>query len=98
MYTVRRTDEFANWLDSLKDRMTRVRLIRRLEKAMKKQSGRREAGWQRRIRDARTLWSRLADVLRNPGELLIVMVGGGTKAKQSADIGKAIRLADLLEG
>ena len=97
MYTIRRTDEFANWLDSLKDRMTRIRLIRRLEKAMKGNLG-----------DVRPVGSgvfemcehfgpgwRMYYVIR--GELLIVMLGGGSKATQSADIGKAIRLADLLE-
>jgi len=40
-------------------------------------------------------WASMYYVTR--GELLIVMLGGGSKATQSADIGKAIRLADLLE-
>ncbi len=33
MYKIQRTEAFASWLDALKDRMTRARLIRRLEKA-----------------------------------------------------------------
>jgi len=33
MFTVLRTDEFAQWLDDLKDSKTRARLLRRLEKA-----------------------------------------------------------------
>jgi putative component of toxin-antitoxin plasmid stabilization module len=33
MYSIKRTDEFAGWLDGLKDRMTRVRLNRRLDRA-----------------------------------------------------------------
>ncbi|WP_240141500.1 type II toxin-antitoxin system RelE/ParE family toxin [Nitrosomonas sp. HPC101] len=33
MYIVKRLDEFDKWLDGLKDRPTRIRLIRRLDKA-----------------------------------------------------------------
>ena len=33
IYIVKRTDEFAAWLNGLKDRQTRIRLGRRLEKA-----------------------------------------------------------------
>jgi putative component of toxin-antitoxin plasmid stabilization module len=35
MYTIQRLPAFANWLDGLKDKRTRARLIRRLEKAEK---------------------------------------------------------------
>jgi putative component of toxin-antitoxin plasmid stabilization module len=31
MYTIKRTEAFAAWLDGLKDRMTRLRLARRLD-------------------------------------------------------------------
>ncbi len=34
MYSIKRTDEFAGWLDGLKDRMTRIRLNRRLDRAL----------------------------------------------------------------
>jgi putative component of toxin-antitoxin plasmid stabilization module len=33
MYTVIETDEFSHWLGGLKDRATRIRLARRLNKA-----------------------------------------------------------------
>jgi putative addiction module killer protein len=33
MYTVIETDEFSHWLGGLKDRTTRIRLARRLNKA-----------------------------------------------------------------
>jgi putative addiction module killer protein len=97
MYTIRRTDEFANWLDSLKDHMTRVRLIRRLEKAMKGNLGdvKPVGNGVFEMREYFGPGWRMYYVTR--GELLIVMLGGGSKATQSADIGKAIRLADLLE-
>ena len=77
--------------------MTRARLIRRLEKVERGLLGdvapvgegvseMREhfgAGW------------RMYFIER--GELLIVMLGGGNKATQSADIAKAIALAQTIE-
>ena len=34
MYKIKRTDEFSNWLDGLKDLVTKQRLVSRLRKAM----------------------------------------------------------------
>lgn len=34
MYKIKRTDEFSNWLDGLKDPITKQRLVVRLRKAM----------------------------------------------------------------
>ena len=34
MFSIKRTDEFSLWLDGLKDRVTRQRLIVRLRKAL----------------------------------------------------------------
>lgn len=97
MYSIKRTDEFADWLDGLKDRITRVRLNRRIDRAMTGNLGdvkpvgdgvfeMREhfgAGW------------RMYYVLR--GDVLIVMLGGGDKSTQSVDIAKAIKLAATYE-
>jgi len=102
MYTVKRTDEFADWLDGLNDRITRVRLNRRIDRAMAGNLGdvkpvgegvfeMREffgAGW-------RMYYVQRGDVLIVM--LLIVMLGGGDKSTQSADIAKAIKLAANLE-
>jgi len=35
MYTLKRTSQFDVWIDSLRDRPTRIRLLRRLEKAQR---------------------------------------------------------------
>ena len=97
MYTVKRTDEFDEWLFSLKDGMTRRRLARRLDRAQAGNLGdvnpvgegvfeMREhfgAGW------------RMYYVRR--GAVLIVMLGGGEKSTQTADIAKAIKLAATIE-
>jgi putative addiction module killer protein len=97
MVTIKRTDEFAAWLDGIKDRMVRIRLNRRIDRAMMGNLGdvkpvgvgvfeMREffgAGW------------RMYYIQR--GNVVIVMLGGGDKSTQSADIAKAIKLAATIE-
>lgn len=89
--------EFEAWLSGLKDRTTRIRLSRRLDRATAgnlgdvKQLGHgvfemREhfgPGW------------RMYFVRR--GDVLIVMLGGGEKGSQSTDVQTAKERADLLE-
>ena len=89
-------EAFDAWLDSLKDHMTRIRLSRRLDKAMRGLLGdvqpvgegvfeMREffgAGW------------RMYYIQRGP--ILIVMLGGGDKSTQQADIAAAIALSKTL--
>ena len=90
--------EFEAWLASIKDGITRQRLIRRLERVEEGTLGdvqpvgegvseMREhfgAGW------------RMYFVQR--GAQMIVMLGGGDKSTQQRDIKKAIQLAKTLEG
>lgn len=97
MYTIKATQPFANWLDSLKDKAAKQRLSARLRKAMQGNLGdvkpvgegvfeMREhfgPGW-------RLYYARRGDVL-------IVMLGGGDKSSQAADIAKAQRLAATIE-
>jgi putative addiction module killer protein len=97
VFTIKMTDEFAAWLNGLKDGMTRRRLGRRLEKAQSGNLGdvapigdgvseMREhfgAGW------------RMYYVQR--GAVLIVMLGGGNKSTQNKDIAAAKKLAARLE-
>ena len=97
MYTIKRTEEFADWLAGIRDGLTRSRLATRLRKAALGNLGdtrpvgegvfeMREhfgAGW------------RMYYIQR--GTTLIVMLGGGAKSTQSADIAKAIKLAATLE-
>ena len=97
MITVKTLPEFDAWLDGLKDRMTRLRLGRRLDKVQRGVLGdvkpvddgvfeMREhfgPGW------------RMYYAQRGP--VLILMLGGGDKSTQAADIAKAIQRASLLE-
>lgn len=96
MYTVRLTDEFSSWLAGLKDRATRIRLARRLDKAQQGNLGDvRAVG--RGVFEMREFFGpgwRMYYAQR--GETLIVMLGGGDKSTQPEDITKAIALAATL--
>lgn len=97
MYTIKLTDEFSGWLGGLKDRMTRIRLARRLERASAGNFG-DHAPVGSDVAEFRehfgTGW-RMYYVQR--GKTLIVMLGGGDKSTQEKDIAKAIAMATTLE-
>jgi putative addiction module killer protein len=97
MYSIKRTDEFVAWLDSLKDRVTRVRLTRRLDRAV-----------QGNLGDVRPVGEGVFEMREHfgpgwrmyyvqHGAVLILMLGGGEKSTQAADIAKAVKLATTLE-
>jgi putative addiction module killer protein len=97
MYSVSQTDEFTAWLSGLKDGMTRLRLARRLEKAQAGNLGDvRSVGegvWE--MREFFGPGWRMYYVQR--GQVLLIMLGGGDKSTQDADIAKAQALAAQLE-
>lgn len=97
MYSIKRTDEFALWLDGLPDKLTKQRLNARLRKAMLGNLG-----------DVKPVGSGVCEMREHfgpgwrmyyaqRGSVLIVMLGGGDKSTQAADIAKAIGLAAMLE-
>lgn len=97
MYTIKQTLEFATWLNSLKDRRTQQRLNARLRKAMLGNLGDVKPVGEG-VFEMREFFGpgwRMYYVQR--GEVLIVMLGGGEKATQTADIDRAIKLAARLE-
>ena len=97
MYTVIQIPAFSDWLRAIKDRQTQVRLMKRLRKAQLGNLGDvKQVGsgvWEMREFFG-PVW-RMYYVQR--GDLLIVMLGGGDKSTQTADIAKAISLASLVE-
>ena len=97
MYSIKRTDGFSAWLDGLKDRITRQRLNVRLRKAMLGNLGdvRPVGGGVVEMREHFGAGWRMYYIQR--GETLIVMLGGGDKSTQSADIVKAVKLAATIE-
>lgn len=97
MYTIKRTPEFLAWLKSLKDPMTRQRLGRRLERAQQGNLGDVKSVGEG-VFEMREFFGpgwRMYYIQR--GTMLMVMLGGGDKSTQSADIARAIQLAATVE-
>lgn len=97
MFSIKRTDEFNSWLFSLKDSLTHRRLLARLRKATQGNLGDVKAvgGGVFEMREHFGPGWRMYYIQR--GSVLIVMLGGGDKSSQSADIEKAIKLAATVE-
>ena len=97
MFTLKQTPEFAAWLSGLKDGMTKRRLATRLRKATLGNLGDIKpvgAGVFEMREHFGPGW-RLYYLQR--GQVLIVMLGGGDKSTQTADIAAAIARAATLE-
>jgi putative addiction module killer protein len=91
------TETFEKWLDGLRDPLTRRRLVLRIRKASLGQLGDvKPVGHG--VFEMREFFGpgwRMYFVRR--GEILILMLGGGTKATQARDIERAIALAQSIE-
>ncbi len=97
MFTITRTAEFDEWFASVRDGMTCRRLVARLRKAQLGNLG-----------DVKQLGSGVFEMRKNfgpgwrlyylrRGAVLIMMLGGGDKSTQAADISKAVKLAARIE-
>uniref|UniRef100_UPI004056411D type II toxin-antitoxin system RelE/ParE family toxin n=1 Tax=Candidatus Electronema sp. TaxID=2698783 RepID=UPI004056411D len=97
MYTVKTLPEFDNWLNGLKDRMTKQRLSVRLRKATLGNLG-----------DVKPVGDGVYEMREhfgpgwrmyyaNRGETLIMMLGGGDKGTQKNDIATAKQRNSMLE-
>jgi putative addiction module killer protein len=97
MITVKQLPQFKKWLDNIADGITRRRLATRLRKATLGHLGDTKpvGNGVFEMREHFGPGWRMYYVQRNG--CLIVMLGGGDKSSQSADIAKAIQLATTLE-
>ncbi|MFM8766955.1 MAG: type II toxin-antitoxin system RelE/ParE family toxin [Rubrivivax sp.] len=97
MFTVQLTDQFEEWLDDLDDYRARVRIAARLRQA--------EAG---NLGDWKSVGGEVSEMRVNfgpgyrlyftrRGKILIVMLAGGDKSTQAADIRRAKRMLENLE-
>ncbi|MBY0579864.1 MAG: type II toxin-antitoxin system RelE/ParE family toxin [Burkholderiales bacterium] len=97
MFSIKRTNEFNDWLNGIRDGMTQRRLVKRLRKATLGNLG-----------DVKPVGDGVFEMRENfgpgwrmyyiqRGSLLIVMLGGGNKSTQAADIAKAVKLAAMIE-
>ena len=97
MYIVKTLPEFDAWLDGIKDRTTRLRLARRLDKAQRGSLGDvKPVGHG--VFEMREFFGpgwRMYYVQRD--NVLIVMLGGGDKSTQKADISIVFERAARLE-
>ena len=96
-FTVKQLDEFSGWLKSLKDSLTRQRLVKRLRKAQLGNLGDVEKVGEGVFEMREHFGPGWRMYYIQHGELLIVMLGGGDKSTQQADIRRALALAKTME-
>lgn len=93
---IRKTDEFSDWLDGLRDRHAQVRIIKRLLRLEDGNAG-DHAGVGEGVIELRLHFGpgyRVYYVER--GEALIIVLAGGDKSSQADDIEKAREIARTL--
>ena len=97
MYSIKRTDKFNDWLNGIGDGLTQRRLVKRLRKVMLGNLGDVEPVGDGvfEMREHFGPGWRMYYIQR--GSVLIVMLGGGDKSTQTADIAKAVKLAAMIE-
>jgi putative addiction module killer protein len=97
MITIRTLPKFDAWLSSLRDGVTKRRLVARLRKAQLGNLG-----------DIKPVGDGIVEMREHfgpgwrmyyvqRGDVIIIMLGGGDKSTQAADIAEAKQLADSLE-
>ena len=95
---VRRTPEFDTWLRRLKDRQARTKILVRLDRLSNGNPG-----------DVRSLGAGLSEMridygpgyrvyYTQRGPVLVIVLCGGDKSSQEADIRRAEAISDGLEG
>jgi len=97
MFTIKRTPSFDTWFASIKDGTARLCLVARLRKAQLGNLGdvKPVGDGVFEMREHFGPGWRMYFVQR--GTMLIVMLGGGDKSAQAADIAKAVRIAATIE-
>ena len=97
MYSVIETEHFVQWVDSLRDMPTRIRLRRRLGKATRGNLGDvkpvGDGVWE--MREFFGPGWRMYYIKQ--GSTIVVMLGGGDKSSQEHDIQRAKALAQELK-
>ena len=93
MIRVETTEPFDAWLDGLKDRATRIRLARRLDKAERGLLGDAQPVGEGVFEMREFFGPGWRMYYMQRGQVLIVMLGGGDKSTQQTDIAAAIALS-----
>ena len=99
MYTIKRMPEFDHQLNQLRDRSTRTRLLRRLEKAQRGLLGDVNSVGDGVYEMREFFGSGQRMYYLQLDKTLIIMLGGGNKSSQAKDIVAARNLAaTIMEG
>lgn len=96
MFEIRKTDDFADWFEGLRDRVTRVRIQARIDRMERGNFG-DMAPVGEGVSEARLHFGagyRLYFVQH--GQTLVVLLAGGDKSTQANDIRLALELARQL--
>lgn len=93
MYSVTWTSDFERWINRLRDRPTRIRLLRRLEKAQRGLLGDVSSVGEGVFEMREFFGPGWRMYYLQHGDQLIVMLGGGDKNTQAQDIKAAKQLA-----
>ena len=98
MYTIKPLPEFSKWLSGVRDGMTQRRLVVRLRKASLGNLGDVKSVGEGVFEMREHFGAGWRMYYVQKGEVLIVMLGGGSKATQVADIARAVKLAATIKG
>lgn len=97
MITVRTTPEFDAWLSSIKDKVTRIRLARRLDRVQHGNFGDVKQVSESVFEMREHFGPGWRMYYARHGQVVVIMLGGGDKSTQPTDIAKAMRRAATLE-
>jgi putative addiction module killer protein len=97
MFIVKQLPEFTDWLDSRKESMTRIRLAKRLDKAQRGLLGDVAPVGEGVFEMHEFFGPGWRMYYVQQGEVLIVMLGGGDKSTQQADIAAAKSAAKTIQ-
>ena len=97
MIEIRKTDVFARWIDGLRDVRARARILVRIERLAGGNPG-----------DVKPVGQGVSELridhgpgyrvyFKHHGDVLVILLAGGTKKTQSRDIRRAMELANGLE-
>lgn len=93
MYAVKWTKDFEQWINHLRDRPTRIRLLRRLEKAQRGLLGDVSSAGDGVFEMREFFGPGWRMYYLHNADQIIIMLGGGDKSSQSEDIKSAKALA-----
>ena len=97
MYTIKTTPEFDRWLAGIRDGLTRRRLAARLRKAQMGNLGDVKPVGEEVFEMREHFGPGWRMYYAKRGDVVVLMLGGGDKSSQSADISRAVKMAAAME-